>query len=74
MWAAILFGSAVTLGFCLLFGLEDARLHYMMVAGVAAIIAINLFLVLVLDHPFSGDVSVGPDAFEHVLNDLAAGG
>jgi uncharacterized protein DUF4239 len=74
MWAAILLGSVVTLAFCLLFGLEDARLHYLMVAGVAAIIAINLFLVLVLDHPFAGDVSVRPEAFEHVLADLAAGG
>jgi hypothetical protein len=74
LWVAILAGSAITLGFCLLFGLEDARLHYLMVAGVAGIIAVNLFLVLVLDHPFAGQVAVTPEAMAALAADLAAGG
>lgn len=72
IWVALLLSSAVTIGFCLLFGLEDARLHYVMVAGVAMIISINIFQVLVLDHPFTGDVGVAPEALRQLAGDIAA--
>lgn len=73
IWLALLLSSAVTIGFCLLFGLEDARLHYVMVAGVTLIIAVNIFQILVLDHPFTGDAGVGPEALQHLLEDVGAG-
>lgn len=73
IWLALLLSSIVTIGFCLLFGLEDARLHYVMVAGVTMIIAVNIFQVLVLDHPFTGDAGVKPEALEHLLEHVRAG-
>ncbi|MFG2090359.1 MULTISPECIES: hypothetical protein [unclassified Spirillospora] len=70
LWAAILISSAATLAFCLLFGLENARLHYLMVAGVAIVVAVNLFLMVQLSNPFRGDLSVQPDPHRHVIREL----
>ena len=73
MWIAILVASAITLMFALLFGLENARLHYVMVAGVAAIIGTNLLLVVALNYPFAGDISVQPTSYRTVVQQLQSG-
>jgi hypothetical protein len=73
MWIAILIASAITIMFALLFGLESARLHYVMVAGLAAIIGTNLFLVVELNYPFAGDSSVEPTSYRAVVQELGSG-
>jgi hypothetical protein len=73
MWLATLLASALALGFCLLFGLESARLHYVMISGVAMFIGLNVFLLVQLSYPFSGDLSITPEAFHHAIRDLRAG-
>jgi hypothetical protein len=40
----------------------------LMVASLAGVIALVLFTIAALDHPFSGGARVGPEAFELVLN------
>lgn len=70
LWAAIVVGGVLTVGFALLFGVSNERLHYLMVAVLAAVLAMQIFVILVLEHPFSGDVSVAPEPFEHVVRDF----
>jgi hypothetical protein len=70
MWIAILIASAITIMFALLFGLESARLHYVMVAGLAALIGTNLFLVAELNYPYLGDISVQPTSYHTVVREL----
>lgn len=70
LWAAILLGGIVTMGFALIFGVSNERLHYLMVAGLAAVLGIQIFVILVLSHPFSGDVRVTPAPFTHVVRDF----
>lgn len=71
LWAAILIGGFVTLGFALLFGVSNQRLHYFMVGAVAVVLALQVLVVLLLSHPFSGDVRVSPEPFERVVADFA---
>jgi hypothetical protein len=71
LWAAIIVGGAVTIGFALLFGVSDVRLHYLMVAAFAAVLALQILVILVLSHPFSGDLAVDPEPFVHVVRDFA---
>lgn len=70
LWAAIIVGGGVTVGFALLFGVSDARLHYLMVAAFAAVLALQVLVILVLSHPFSGDLAVDPDPFLRVVRDF----
>jgi hypothetical protein len=63
-------GGIFTMGFAMLFGVSDERLHYLMIGGFAAIIALQVFVILVLNYPFSGDVQVEPAPIERVVADF----
>jgi len=73
LWTALIVGGVVTVGFALLFGLERAALHHVMVGSLAALVGVLLFVAVGFNFPFSGDVSVHPEAFERVLSDFGAG-
>jgi hypothetical protein len=68
LWVVLIAGGIVAVGFTYLFGLERTEAHALMVASLAAVIALILFTVGVLDHPFSGGAAIEPGAFELVLN------
>jgi hypothetical protein len=67
LWAVLLVGGAITVGFTYLFGLRSTTVHMLMVAALALVIGLVLFTVAALDFPFRGDVRIGPEAFEQVL-------
>ena len=68
LWVILIAGGIVVVGFAYLFGLENTGAHALMVAALAGVIALVLFTIAAMDHPFSGGARVGPDAFELVLN------
>jgi hypothetical protein len=72
LWLAILITSAITLGFALLFSLENKRVAYIMVIGVSMVLAVNLFVLVELGYPFTGSVSVGPGKFVDVVQLVGA--
>ena len=51
-------GALVVIGVSFLMGLESARAQLTMVTVLGAILGFALLLVILLDYPFSGDVSV----------------
>ncbi len=67
LWAVLLVGGVITVGFTYLFGLRSTTVHVLMVAALALVIGLVLFTVAALDYPFRGDVRIGPEAFEQVL-------
>jgi len=67
LWGVLMLGGIIVVGFTYLFGLENSRSHTLMIAVLAAIIALVLFTIYALDHPFAGVSRVHPDAFELVL-------
>jgi hypothetical protein len=72
LWAVLVLGGAITIGFTYLFGLENTWSHRLMVAAVAGLIGLVLFTVGSLEYPFSGGTRVGPEAFELVLKRFEA--
>jgi uncharacterized membrane protein YraQ (UPF0718 family) len=67
LWGVLVVGVIMVVGFTYLFGLENSLVHMLMVAALALVISSVLFTIGVLEHPFSGVVRVGPEAFELVL-------
>ncbi len=67
LWGVLVVGGVIIVGFAYLFGLENTLVHRLMVASLALVISSVLFTIGVLEYPFSGDVRVGPEAFEQVL-------
>jgi hypothetical protein len=67
LWAVLLVGGVIVVGFTYLFGLRSTTVHTLMVAALALTIGLVLFTIASLDLPFRGDIRVGPDAFKSVL-------
>jgi Na+/proline symporter len=67
LWAVLFAGAAVTLSFTFFFGSRSVFAQALMTGMLAAIIFMALFVVVEIDHPFSGPVSVGPEAMRLAL-------
>jgi len=67
LWAVLLVGGVIEVGFTYLFGLQSTTVHVLMVAALALVIGLVLFTVAALDYPFRGDIRIGPDSFDKVL-------
>jgi protein-S-isoprenylcysteine O-methyltransferase Ste14 len=68
LWVVLVVGGVVTVGFTYLFGLESTWAHRLMVASLAGVIALVLFTIGIMDHPFSGGARIETGAFELILN------
>jgi hypothetical protein len=67
LWGVLLTGGIMVVGFTYLFGLENTLMHKLMVAALTLVISSVLFTIGLLEHPYSGNVRVGPESFELVL-------
>jgi protein-S-isoprenylcysteine O-methyltransferase Ste14 len=68
LWVILVVAGIVVVGFAYLFGMENTWAHSLMVVSLAGVIALVLFTIGAMEHPFSGGARVGPEAFELVLN------
>ncbi|MEW1912042.1 DUF4239 domain-containing protein [Kitasatospora sp. NPDC085895] len=57
-------GAVVILPLTFLYGIRSRRIQLLFVGSVAALIGFSLLLVLVLDRPFAGELSVSPSPFK----------
>jgi hypothetical protein len=73
LWAALVVGAVVTIGFAMIFGMSSTLLHSVMVGSLTILIGVLLFVALAIDHPFAGEVSVASTPLERVLHDFEAG-
>lgn len=67
MWFVLMAGSASTIVFAFFFGSDNLRSQIIMTSLLSVVIGLILFMILVFDFPFTGDTSVGPDAFKTML-------
>src|SRR3712207_3152196 len=67
LWAVLVFGAVVAVGFTYLFGLRNTWAHRLMVMSLTAVIALVLFTIGVMEYPFAGGAPPEPEAFELIL-------
>jgi len=66
VWDIILLGTAATIGYTYLFGMRSFRMHLAVTASVTASLSLVILLIVALDYPFRGELSVGTDSYESV--------
>ena len=71
LWAIILLTSGLVLGCSIVYGVEQPKMHYAMVATVGVLVAANLFLVLELANPFIGQIATSPEPVREVIRVLS---
>jgi Protein of unknown function (DUF4239) len=67
LWVLLIGGACVTIGFTYFFGIENAWAHAAMIAALTFVIAGTLFVIVQVNHPFAGAVSVSTEAMQKVL-------
>jgi len=65
LWATLLLG--ILFNFLLIYILPYSRVNALMLGVYAAMLGLMMFFTFAMDHPFSGSVSISPDAYESAL-------
>src|SRR5215212_7963791 len=63
LWIVLVLMGIITVAFTYLFDMERPRMHMMLVAALAVVVALSLYTVRIIEYPFAGDVQVSPEAF-----------
>lgn len=66
VWAILLLGGAISVIYTYLFGARTFGIHVAITGLIAATIALMFVLIITLDYPFRGEVSVSSDSFTGV--------
>jgi hypothetical protein len=66
LWGVIFLISGLVLGFAVIIGETQARMHYAMVVAVSVLVAVILFLITELAHPFLGEIGTSPEPMHAV--------
>ncbi len=67
MWLTLLVGGLITSILSALLSVENLRYHLFINGLMGAFIGLLFFLILILDHPFSGSLKVEPNGYKDIL-------
>jgi hypothetical protein len=71
VWVILTLGTVLSIGYTYVLGIDSLRLHYAMTASAAIAMALVFVLILALDRPFRGELSVSTEAYENVRANMA---
>lgn len=70
IWVMIFIGAGITLSICWLFNIPNLRLHVILNGLIGVAVGTLIYLIVMLDYPFRGVLSISPDAYQDVLDHL----
>lgn len=73
VWAVLALGAISTVGFTFFFGTRNLSAQVLMTGTLAFMIFMGLLVILSINRPFTGQVSVTPEPLELVLNEFTHG-
>jgi hypothetical protein len=74
VWVVVVLGGAITLCVGCFFETRSFAVHFWMISLTSCLIGIIIWLLAMLDHPFLGEVSIGPAPFENVYETIMTSG
>ncbi|WP_448808951.1 bestrophin-like domain [Agromyces bauzanensis] len=69
-WLVIWVGAAINAVLIAFIDIGNRRLHLVMAGLLALFIGLVIFVTADMDHPYAGSISVGPGAFERLLEQV----
>jgi hypothetical protein len=70
LWYVLLGGAFLNIAVIWFFHMRSQSMHVWMTVMFSALLGLLIFLLAAMDHPFRGEISVGPEAFEMVYEQL----
>ncbi len=72
MWAVVILGAILNIGISYLITTEHTTMHALMVGFLAAMIGVMIYVIVAVDHPMWGAVSVGTESYQGVLTHMGS--
>lgn len=72
VWAVTWAGAVLIIGFSLLFGIQDRRIHFLLASFLAVALALVFALILMFDTPFQGDMSISEEPYRLIRGQVTA--
>jgi hypothetical protein len=70
VWGVVIFLGVLMIGFTALLGMRSHWMHFALAAGLTTAMVVVVSLIVQLDYPFRGTISVSADPFRQVLEDV----
>jgi drug/metabolite transporter (DMT)-like permease len=67
VWLVLLVGGVFTISYTWLFGMKNMKAQYMVATTLTVTVTLILFLIYVLDHPFTGTSKVSTEPLREVM-------
>ena len=67
LWFVLLLGGIITVVFTFFFGSQNLYAQLTMTTLLAVLIVLIIFTILIMDFPYSGDLSIPVTPFQQVL-------
>ncbi len=67
LWSVLLLGAFAVMCFTFLFGAENVKVQLLMIILLSATIALILLAILLMDYPFTGDVTISAEPFKQII-------
>jgi hypothetical protein len=67
LWFPILLGAIITIACSILLDIEHTRMHVALNALLGIFIGMILFIIVLLDHPYSGSLSIKPESYKQIF-------
>jgi hypothetical protein len=70
LWVVLLLGAVINIAVSWFFHMRSQSMHFWMTVMFSGLLGLMIFLLAAMDNPFRGQISVGPEAFEMVYEQL----
>jgi hypothetical protein len=70
LWLIVLAGFAINIGLTYFLRIQSRRLHRTLSTALGLMFGLVIYLIAAMDHPLWGDISVSPDAFQAVREQM----
>jgi uncharacterized protein DUF4239 len=74
LWCVVLVGAFINIAGTWFFDMKSRSMHMWMTVMFSGLLGLLIFLLAAMDNPFRGEISVGPEAFELVYQQLMKSG
>lgn len=71
LWAVIFLTAALLLGCAIIYGVENPATHFLMVGILGVLVGTIFYLVVMLSHPFLGELATSPEPLHEVIRVLS---
>jgi hypothetical protein len=67
LWWPMLLGAFITIFCAMMLDIENARLHVALNALLGIFIGMIFYIILLLDHPYSGSLKIKPQSYKQIF-------